>query len=104
MNLRSMSLLAAVLLVVAACSSPKSDTGNTSGGGGGVTPPSATGPAGPAPGSKEDFVQNVGDRVFFAFDKSDISAEGRTTLQRQSDWLKKYPNVTITVEGHCDER
>ena len=51
-----------------------------------------------------DAIQNVGDRVFFDFDKSDIKPEGRTVLQRQADWLKKYPNVTVTVEGHCDER
>ena len=46
----------------------------------------------------------MGDRVFFDFDKSDIKAEGQTVLSRQADWLKRYPNVTVTVEGHCDER
>ena len=102
MNLRSLSLLAAVLLV-AACAENKSDTGTAAGTGGG-TAPAATAKAGPTPGSEQDLVQNVGDRVFFDFDKSDIKAEGRTVLQRQADWLKKYPNVTVTVEGHCDER
>jgi peptidoglycan-associated lipoprotein len=42
--------------------------------------------------------------VFFDTDKSSIKAEGQQTLQRQAEWLKRYPNVTITVEGHCDDR
>jgi peptidoglycan-associated lipoprotein len=100
MNLRSLSLLAGVLLL-AACADETDNKGAATGAGGaGGTPQAAT----VQPGSREDFIQNVGDRVFFDFDKSDIKAEGRTTLQRQADWLKKYPNTTVTVEGHCDER
>jgi peptidoglycan-associated lipoprotein len=93
-----MSLLAGVLLL-AACAETPPTTGGA--GAGGAAAPAATTVQ---PGSKEDFVQNVGDRVFFDFDKSDIKPEGRQVLQRQADWLKKYPNVTVTVEGHCDER
>jgi peptidoglycan-associated lipoprotein len=99
MNLRSLSLLAAVLLL-AACASDNTDKGGAAGAGANAS----TAPSGPAPGSPQDFIQNVGDRVFFDFDKSDIKPEGRTVLQRQADWLKKFPNVTVTVEGHCDER
>ena len=99
MNLRSLSLLAGVLLL-AACASDNTDKGGAAGAAGANTPATASA----QPGSREDFQQNVGDRVFFDFDKSEIKAEGRTTLQRQADWLKKYPNVTVTVEGHCDER
>jgi peptidoglycan-associated lipoprotein len=65
------------------------------------TPPVATGPA---PGSAEEFVIDVGDRVFFDTDKSDLQATARKTLERQAAWLQKYPNYTISVEGHCDER
>ncbi|HXE17308.1 MAG TPA: peptidoglycan-associated lipoprotein Pal [Stellaceae bacterium] len=99
MNLRIVSVFAAVLLV-AACSNNE-------------TPPPATGGAGAnagstmsaaVPGSKQDFQQNVGDRVFFEFNESNITPEGRATLQKQADWLKRYSNVTITVEGHCDDR
>ena len=100
MNLRSLPLLAAVLLV-AACASEQPTTTATTGTGGAPTAPSTTGVQ---PGTEQDLVQNVGDRVFFDFDKSDIKPEGRQVLQRQADWLKKYPNVTVTVEGHCDER
>ncbi len=104
MNLRSMSLLAAALLILAACSENPSTSANTGGAANAAPPPAAPTTQGPAPGSKEDFVQNVGDRVFFDFNKSDIKPEGRTTLERQAAWLKKYPNVTVTIVGHCDER
>ncbi len=102
MNLRSLSLLAAVLLL-AACAENKPESATTTGANT-AQPPAATTQSGPVPGSEQDLVQNVGDRVFFDFDKSDIKAEGRQVLQRQADWLKKYPSVTVTVEGHCDER
>lgn len=97
MNLRSLALLAAVLLV-AACAETPNKEGTTAGSGAGTTATMA------APGSEQDLVQNVGDRVFFDFDKSDIKPEGQKTLEKQAAWLKKYPNVTVTVEGHCDDR
>jgi peptidoglycan-associated lipoprotein len=56
------------------------------------------------PGSVADFRQNVGDRVFFDTDKSNIREDARATLGRQAEWLKKYPNYQVTIEGHCDER
>ena len=57
------------------------------------------------PGSMEDFMRTVGnDRVFFAFDSSDLDSEARDTLSRQAEWLQQYPNVRVTVEGHADER
>ena len=102
MNLRSLSLMA-VVLILAACAEKPAETG------GGTTttaaPPATAGtPTGPAAGSKEDFVQNVGDRVFFDFDKSDIKPEGQTTLEHQAKFLQQYANYTVTVEGHCDDR
>jgi|SRR3990167_6330964 peptidoglycan-associated lipoprotein len=56
------------------------------------------------PGSVADFRQNVGDRVFFDTDQSTIREDGRATLNKQAEWLKKYTNYQITIEGHCDER
>ena len=56
------------------------------------------------PGSSADFQQNVGDRVFFAYDKSDLDDRDRQTLQKQAAWLQRYPTVVLTLEGHCDER
>jgi len=56
------------------------------------------------PGSQQDFTVNVGDRVFFDTDSSVIRPDGRATLDRQAQWLAKYPNYPVTVEGHADER
>jgi len=56
------------------------------------------------PGSQQDLAQNVGDRVLFGFDKYDLSPEAQATLERQAAWLRQYPSVTVSVEGHCDER
>ena len=56
------------------------------------------------PGSIADFRQNVGDRVFFDTDLSNIREDGRQTLNRQAEWLKKYTQYKVTIEGHCDER
>lgn len=102
MNLRSLTVLAAVLILAAGCK--QSPETSSTAGGTSATAPSSTMEQGAAKGSREDFVQNVGDRVYFDFDKSDIKSEGRTTLERQATWLKQYANVTVTVEGHCDDR
>jgi peptidoglycan-associated lipoprotein len=56
------------------------------------------------PGSEADLKQNVGDRVFFLLDHSDLSGEARQTLGKQAAWLKRYSGVRVTIEGHCDER
>lgn len=101
MNLRPLSLLAGLLLL-AACAQTPATTSNAGGGGQSTATPMTKSSV--APGSSQDFVQNVGDRVFFDFDKSAIKPEGRITLERQAAWLKKYPNVTVTIEGHCDDR
>jgi len=108
MRTKLLALLGAVLLVVG-CESTPTETADTSGAGrtaaaGGPGGVSSREVAGPRPGSQEDFAVNVGDRVFFDFDKYDLSSDARNTLQKQAVWLRRYPNVTITVEGHCDER
>ena len=59
---------------------------------------------GQTPGSASDFTANVGDRVFFETDSSVITEVGRSTLDRQAQWLQRYANHPITVEGHADER
>jgi len=99
MRFKSLSLFAA-LMMVAACQSAPEETVTTNTGGATET---AT-QTGPVPGSREDFAVNVGDRVFFGFDRFDLSPEATATLDRQAAWLKQYPSVTVTVEGHADER
>ncbi|MTI06767.1 peptidoglycan-associated lipoprotein Pal [Roseibium denhamense] len=56
------------------------------------------------PGTGQDFVVNVGDRVFFEEDQSVLNAQGQATLANQAKWLNRYSQYTITVEGHADER
>jgi peptidoglycan-associated lipoprotein len=56
------------------------------------------------PGSQQDFVVNVGDRVFFESDSSELTMQSRSTLDKQAQWLQQYGNYTFTIEGHADER
>jgi peptidoglycan-associated lipoprotein len=57
-----------------------------------------------APGSQQDFVVNVGDRVFFESDSSELTPQSRATLDKQAQWLQQYASYTFTIEGHADER
>jgi len=56
------------------------------------------------PGSQQDFVVNVGDRVFFETDSSELTEQARATLDKQAQWLNNYNHYAFTVEGHADER
>jgi peptidoglycan-associated lipoprotein len=67
-------------------------------------PPVAQAPTGPAPGSIQDFVVNVGDRVYFDYDKYDIRTDAQPVLAAQAAWLVKYPSVKVRIEGNADER
>ncbi|WP_374648241.1 peptidoglycan-associated lipoprotein Pal [Rhizorhabdus sp.] len=104
------ALVSALALSVAACSKKKPEEL--------PPPPPQTAPApmpeappppppqtGPVPGSRADFVAQAGtDTVFFDTDSYDVDAEDQATLSRQAQWLAKYPNASVTIEGHCDER
>ena len=57
-----------------------------------------------APGTPGDFAQNVGDRVFFDTDQTELSAANQATLDKQSRWLAQYPRYAFTIEGNADER
>jgi peptidoglycan-associated lipoprotein len=57
-----------------------------------------------APGSPQEFVVNVGDRVFFETDQTDLTPQARATLDKQAQWLAQYNRYTFTIEGHADER
>lgn len=106
LSLKLFAMLAALFLV-AACETPSSTGGGANGAG-------ANGAGGAAgfnadgtpirPGSQEDLERNVGDRVLFGYDSSVLTSEGQSTLDRQAAWLKQYPTINVTVEGHCDER
>ena len=55
-------------------------------------------------GTQEDLIVNVGDRVFFEFDSSELTVDAQATLDAQAAWLMQYPDTNITIEGHADER
>lgn len=103
MRLRFLSILAAALLVTA-CSTTADQAGTSSGEGGRSGGKAGISRADVKPGTQDDFVLNVGDQVFFDYDRYDLKSEAKSTLERQATWLKKYNNMTITVEGHADER
>jgi peptidoglycan-associated lipoprotein len=97
MNMKIVGALAAVALL-AACS--KSTPPETS-----APPPSSSGQTSSiVPGSQEDLVANVGDRVFYELNSSSLTDEAQATLTKQSNWLAKYPSVTVQVAGNCDDR
>ena len=56
------------------------------------------------PGSQEDLIVNVGDRVFFAYNSAELDSDAQQLLHEQAAWLKQHSNLSITIEGHCDER
>jgi peptidoglycan-associated lipoprotein len=56
------------------------------------------------PGSQQDFVVNVGDRVFFEVDSTELTPQSRGTLDKQAQWLQNYSQYSFTIEGHADER
>ena len=101
MRFQALTLLAAVSLLAACSTAP--DASTNAGGTGAAAAPSAAA-SGIRAGSQQDLAATAGDRIYFAYDRSDISPEARAILTKQSDWLKRNANVTVTVEGHCDER
>jgi peptidoglycan-associated lipoprotein len=90
--MRGAKFVAAILatLAIAGCAKQQSDQ-------------NALGAAA-APGSQQDFVVNVGDRVFFDTDSSELSEQARATLDKQAQWLNNYNRYAFTIEGHADER
>ena len=101
-----------MVLFVAACATTPKDSADSSGSGssssgsdvsseGNIT--ETTG-SGIVSGSQEDLIVNVGDRVFFGYDSSDLDSDALELLQDQVAWLKQNSDVTVTIEGHCDER
>jgi peptidoglycan-associated lipoprotein len=96
-NRRTALALGLALLAAACAKSPSEIDGQLAG-------PGAGGAGAATPGSAQDFVVNVGDRIFFETDSSSVTGDGRSTLDRQAQWLALYPRYTVTIEGHADER
>jgi len=111
------SIPSALLLAVSLAACSQGDSGVNTGAGGangayGAGGANGAGGAGGAgaygsnavPGSEEDLVQTVGDRIFFATDQSTLSDQARGTLDKQAAWLQRYQSVTVVIAGNCDER
>ncbi len=111
-SLTSITTAALALTLVAGCAQrrpaqlpPAPPTGSETG----STGQSGVGPDGlgqaAVPGSRADFLATVpSDRVYFGFDSFGIDAQSQATLDAQAQWLARYPNVVVTIEGHADER
>ena len=96
MNAKLLAAFAALALL-SACAK-QADTAGAAGSG------ASASTSGAVPGSEEDLVANVGDRVFYAYNTSSLSGDARGTLDRQSAWLGRYPQDSIQLAGNCDER
>ena len=101
-----------LVLFVSACATKPKDTGDTSGSGSASSSSSVdsdgtiteTTGSGILPGTQEDLIVNVGDRVYFGYDSSELDSDALELLQDQVAWLKQHSDVSVTIEGHCDER
>jgi peptidoglycan-associated lipoprotein len=94
-NARALKLAGALVavLAIAACAKNPADDASLAGAGGYA-----------APGSAQDFVVNVGDRVFFETDSVELTPTAQATLDKQARWLQQYNRYSFTIEGHADER
>ncbi len=109
---RAVAALAMVLPMLAACAQNPTGLGGAGMSGQLAAPPGfgagaggLGGAGGPVtPGSAQDLTVNVGDRVFFETDSTELTAEARQTLDRQAQWLALYPSISVTLQGHADER
>lgn len=89
--LRAIAMVALVVTLAACSRTPATGVGNLAG-------------DASTPGSQQEFLVTVGDRVFFDTDSSVINAEGQATLDKQAVWLNRYPQYRVLIEGHADER
>ena len=94
------------LSLVAACSTTPKDSASSSGSGTSSSDASVSSEASEAsisPGSQDDLIVNIGDRVFFGYNSADLDSDAQELLQDQVAWIKQH-NASVTIEGHCDER
>ncbi len=108
-NFSKLLMVFSVTLLLGACSDSESnvdaqDTMTREGISDGPLADVYQGDMGPASGTQADLVVNVGDRIFFGYDRYDLTPEARLTLEKQAEWMQQYPALSLTIEGHADER
>lgn len=120
MGFRIIALIAG-LMMLAACETAPDDGSSTAAGGAGPSGSIGTGSGvtgsgvdrqgmtneavgRPRPGTQEELVATIGDRVFFGLDQYNLSPEARQRVDQWATWLRQYRALTVTVEGHADER
>ena len=104
---KTLFAVAVAALLVAGCETTPEDTGDASGSGDIAAPPPETTVEAiepPVEATPNERLMEVGDRVFFDFDRHNVRPDGQATLRQQADLLIAYPDLTVTIAGHCDER
>lgn len=118
MHRKFLALSAGLLLLGACASEPEPTAIGADGGTGGYagSQPTGLGPGAggrdisstalgaPRPGSQEELAATIGDRLFFEYDRYDLTPEARRQVEAWADWLRRYPAVAVVIEGHADER
>ena len=91
--------------IISACTSSPKDSADSTGSGSSTSSSSSTASSDASiePGSQEDLIVNVGDRVFFGYNSAELDADAQELLQDQVAWIKQH-NASVAIEGHCDER
>jgi len=100
--LKKLILLIAAGFFLASCAATKTDQGGDVDAASSASSSSSDGSINA--GTQEDLIVNVGDRVFFEFDSSELTVDAQATLDAQAAWLLQYSDTDITIEGHADER
>ena len=100
--LKKLLLLVAAGFFLASCAATKTDQGGDVDAASSASSSSSDGSINA--GTQEDLIVNVGDRVFFEFDSSELTVDAQATLDAQAAWLLQYSDTDITIEGHADER
>ena len=100
--LKKLILLVAAGFFLASCAATKTDQGGDVDAASSASSSSSGGSINA--GTQEDLIVNVGDRVFFEFDSSELTVDAQATLDAQAAWLLQYSDTDITIEGHADER
>jgi len=96
--------IGAALLLLAACETSPEKSTESAGTGASTSTTDTKVTSKILPGSQEDLVANVGDRIFFGYDESDLKPDARDQVERWAAWLKANPSVSVIIEGHADER